>query len=71
MATPLVGCERVWKWGSDNLTVSLLYLAAWAELDQAISKNIYVLSFDSEANVLRSNRVDGFAWIWIGIRFCE
>jgi hypothetical protein len=29
------------------------------------------LSFDSSETVLRSNQMVGFAWIWIGIRFCE
>ncbi len=42
-------------------------LPAWAEDGQEVPKNIYLQSFDSSVNVLRSNRVVGFVGIWIGI----
>ena len=50
-----------------KLSDSLACLPAWAEDGQKIPKNIYLWSFDSSVTVLRSNRVVGFVWIWIGI----
>ncbi len=46
------------KQWSDNLTVSRVYLATWAEDGQAIPNNVYLLSFDFLITVLRSSRVE-------------
>ncbi len=42
-------------------------LPAWEEDGQEVPKNIYLWIFDSSVTLLRSNRVVGFLWIWIGI----
>ncbi len=68
--SPSVERAMEWKWWL-NLTVSLVFVAVWAEDNQAIPKSVYVLSFDSSVTVLQSNRVVSLTWIWIGIGFCE
>jgi hypothetical protein len=47
----------------------LACLPALAEDCQEVPKNHYHWSFDSSVTVLRSNRVVGFVWIWIGIYY--
>jgi hypothetical protein len=49
------------EYGYGTLTVSLVYLAAWAEYGKAIPKDFHVLSFDSSVTVLQKNRVVGFS----------
>ncbi len=61
--------DRVWLWWGNNLTVSLVYLAAWAEEGQAIPKIFHVLSCDSTATILRSNPVVGFVWVGLALAF--
>ncbi len=65
---PPCGCDRAWKWWWNNLTVSVVYLAKWAN-SQAKPNNFNVLSFDSSVTVLRSNRVVGFLWIGLALAF--
>ncbi len=55
--------DRIWKWWSENLTVSLTYLAAWAKDQRASTCELWFFYNCSE----KQPRAVGFAWIWIGI----
>ncbi len=62
------GSDSVWIWWWDNLTVSLVYLAAWAKDGQAIPKDFNVLSFDSSVLFCEATEwsdLPGLTWHWL------
>ncbi len=69
VAPPHVGRDRGWIWRWNILTITLVYLAMWAEDGRAMPIDYQVLSFDSSVTVLRSNRVISYAWIGLALAF--